>query len=103
MATTSTPRPDQRPPQGEQLTYTVFDEIGLWCTYVADEDGIELRHVWINGQWLNAFQLFGNAQYDAWCNAVECDLVGDAEALAAEVLAELPRLDAAVARARAAA
>lgn len=99
MATTPPARPEQRPPAGELLTYTVFQDIGLWVTYRVDDDQIVLEHGWINGKWVSLYDLLGEAQYLAWCNATEADLYADAESLAECVIESLPRFEASLARA----
>lgn len=91
MATTPNPahaRPGMRAPEGERLTFAEFDGVSLWCTYTADDDQVILANVWVNGEWVEALQLFGWAQYDNWCNAVEVAVHGDADALAVELADE---------------
>ena len=81
-------RPGLRAPAGERLTFADFDGVSLWCTYTADDDQVILANVWVNGEWVEALQLFGWAQYDNWCNAVEVAVHGDADALAVELAVE---------------
>lgn len=85
MATTLPAKPDQRPPEGELLTYTTFCDIGLWLSYTVDDGQVIVEKAWINGAWIDAYALFGEPQYLAWCNATKADLYADAEALARDV------------------
>jgi len=99
MATTLPAKPDQRPSEGELLTYTTFCDIGLWLSYTVDDGQVIVEKAWINGEWVDAYALFGEPQYLAWCNAAQADIEADARSLAECVIEALPRFDAALARA----
>ena len=81
-------KPAMRAPKGEQLTFAEFDGVSLWCTFTTDDEQVGLQKVWVNGEWADAYALFGAHQYAAWANAVEVAAYGDADALASEILEE---------------
>ena len=88
------------PPAGELLTFAAVDGIGLWCSYLVDDNLVGLSHAWINGQWVTALALFGHGEhFGRWFDAVEAAAVGEAVARAAEVAESLPAFDAALVRA----
>ncbi len=99
MSTTLPARPDQRPPAGELLTFTTFNDISLWVTYRVDDGELIVEHVWINGAWVDACALFGEAQYLAWCTATEADLYADACVMAEAIMETLPAFEASLLRA----